>query len=229
MQITMKELPLSEKPYEKCLAFGTEKLSDAELLAVIIRTGTRGRNAIDLANQILNVSKTSEGILNLTHLTIQELLRVKGIGKVKAVQLKCIAELSKRIVKATVKKGMVFTLPSDIAEYYMEDMRHKEREELLLIMMNSKNKLLQDMILSRGTVNSSLVSPREIFVEALKYGAVSIALVHNHPSGDPTPSKEDIFITKRIREVADLVGIPLIDHIIIGDNKYISMKVRGIL
>lgn len=229
MQITMKELPLSEKPYEKCLSFGTEKLSDAELLAVIIRTGTKGKNAIDLANQILNASKTSEGILSLTHLTIQELMQVKGIGKVKAVQLKCISELSKRIAKATVKKGMTFSLPSDIAEYYMEDMRHKEREELILIMMNSKNKFLHDVILSRGTVNSSLVSPREIFVEALKYGTVSIALVHNHPSGDPAPSKEDILVTRRIKEVADLVGIPLIDHIIIGDNKYISMKVRGIL
>lgn len=227
MQITMKELPLSEKPYEKCLSFGTEKLSDAELLAVIIRTGTKGKNAIDLANQILNASKTSEGILSLTHLTIQELMQVKGIGKVKAVQLKCISELSKRIAK--VKKGMTFSLPSDIAEYYMEDMRHKEREELILIMMNSKNKFLHDVVLSRGTVNSSLVSPREIFVEALKYGTVSIALVHNHPSGDPAPSKEDILVTRRIKEVADLVGIPLIDHIIIGDNKYISMKVRGIL
>lgn len=225
----MNELPKEERPYEKCLEYGPQALSDSELLAVIIRTGTKGENAVELARRILSFSKSTEGILSLLHLTIAELKRIKGVGTVKAVQLKCIAELSRRIAKAGVNRGGRFQNPAVIAEYYMEDMRHRKREILKLMMFDSKNHLLHEMTMTSGTVNASIVSPREIFIEALRYEAVSIALIHNHPSGDPEPSREDILSTMRVKQAGELTAIPLIDHIIIGDNRYISMKERGLL
>ena len=227
--IKLKDLPEDERPYEKCLNNGPEVLTDSELLAVIIRTGSVGEQSIDLANRILNLCKSETGILGILHLSIKELIQVKGIGKVKAIQIKCIAELSRRISKASARNQLMLTNPETIANYYMEDLRHQEREQLVLLMLNTKNMLIQDMILFQGTVNSSIVSAREIYIEALKYHAVHIILVHNHPSGDPTPSREDILITKQLKDAGNLIGISLIDHIIIGDNKYISLNEEGIL
>lgn len=229
MAQTMKQLPESEKPYEKCLKYGEQSLSDAELLAVIIRTGTRGESAVALARRILSEFRFPEGILGLFRASVPELCRLKGIGTVKAVQLKCIGELSKRISRAGFGTQPIFSEPEDIAGYYMEQMRHEPRERVVIMMLNSKNRLLHEMVISTGTVNYSLVSPREIFIEALRYQAVSICLVHNHPSGDPSPSRDDVLITRRMKEAGELLGIYLLDHIIIGDNSYSSMKKRGIL
>lgn len=229
MTQTMKQLPDSEKPYEKCLKYGAQALSDAELLAVIIRTGTRGESAVALAQNILTEFRFPEGLLGLFRASIPELCRIKGIGTVKAVQLKCIGELSKRIAKAGFGTQPIFSEPEDIAGYYMEQMRHEPRECVVVMMLNSKNRLLHELVISTGTVNFSLVSPREIFLEALRYQAVSICLIHNHPSGDPSPSREDILITRRMKEAGELLGIYLLDHIIIGDNSYNSMKKRGII
>lgn len=226
---TMKQLPESERPYEKCLKYGEQALSDAELLAVIIRTGSQGESAVALAQRILSEFQFPEGILGLMRSTIPELCRMKGIGRVKAVQIKCIGELSKRIAKAGFGEQPVFSTPEDIAACYMEQLRHETREQVLVMMLNSKNRLLHEQVISKGTVNFSLVSPREIFIEALQYQAVSICLLHNHPSGDPTPSKEDILITRRMREAGELLGISLLDHVIIGDNKFCSLKKMGIL
>lgn len=229
MSKKVKEMTAEERPYEKCLAHGAKALTDAELLAIIIRTGTRGENSIELAGRVLESSCMVQGILGLQHLTVPELMKVKGIGKVKAVQLACLVELSKRMARTRIAKRMSFSSPEEIAEYFMEEMRHKEQEELYVLMMDGKNRLLHDTSLFKGTVNASLVSPREIFIEAMKHQAVTIALLHNHPSGDPSPSREDILITRRIRDTGELVGIPLLDHVIIGDTNYISMKERGIL
>lgn len=226
---TMKQLPDSERPYEKCLQYGEQALSDAELLAAIIRTGTPGESAVELARRLLSEFQYPQGLPGLFRATIPELCRLKGIGTVKAVQLRCIAELSKRITKAGFGNQPVFREPDDIANYYMEQMRHETRERVIVMMLNGKNRLLHEMIISTGTVNSSLVSPREIFLEALRYHAVCICLLHNHPSGDPSPSKEDILITRRLREAGEIIGISLLDHIIIGDNTYHSMKKRGIM
>lgn len=226
---TIKEMKKEYRPYEKCLAYGPEALSDYELLAVIIRTGSKGESSIKLAEKILGLANSSEGLLGLMHLSMEELMSVKGVGMVKAVQMKCVMELSRRISKASARTGLNFSDPSSIAEYYMEDLRHKEREQLILVMMNTKNRLIRDMVMTTGTVNASLVSVREIFMEALKCGAVYIVLVHNHPSGDPSPSRDDIINTKRIKEAGELMGITLLDHIIIGDHKYISLRQRGIL
>lgn len=228
MSKKVKEMAAEERPYEKCFAHGASVLTDAELLAIIIRTGTRGENSIELAGRILE-SSMIKGILGLQHLTVPELMKVKGIGKVKAIQLACLSELAKRMARARLSERTIFSSPEAIAGYFMEEMRHKEQEELYELMMDGKNRLLHYTPLFKGTVNASLVSPREIFIEAMKHRAVTIALLHNHPSGDPSPSREDILITRRIRDTGELVGIPLLDHVIIGDTNYVSMKERGIL
>ena len=219
-------------PYEKFEIYGAESLTDAELLAIIIRTGTANMNSLELGKHILNLSSNtgqSHGLLTLLHLSIEELMSIKGIGKVKAIRLKCIAEFSKRIAMESFKNGVRFDSPKTIANYYMEQLRHKEVEEVMLVMCDGKNQFLKDCILSTGTVNMSLLSPREIFLTALKTNAVNILLVHNHPSGDPTPSKDDITITNRIYDASKIMNIPLVDHIIIGDNTYVSFKELGYL
>lgn len=226
---TMKEMPSSEQPYEKCLADGPGVLTDAQLLSVIIRTGAKGHTSVDVANELLSINSAESGISKLMHLSVPQLMKIHGIGKVKAVQLQCIGELSRRIWKAETKDFISMSTPGTIASYYMEDMRHKEQEELTLILLNTKNKFIKDIVLTKGTVNASLVSSREIFLEAVRYRAVYLVLLHNHPSGDPSPSKEDLSITKKIRDAGALLDIQLIDHIIIGDNSYISLKERGIL
>ena len=227
--LTVKEMLKSEQPYEKCMLSGAKVLSDAELLAVIIRTGSKGEKSIDLSRKVLSLSNYDHGILGLNHLSVHDLMKVKGIGKAKAAQIQCIVELSRRIAKAQATNNLCFTSPATIADYYMEDLRHEEQEQLILMMLNTKSRLISDKILTKGTVNSSLISPREIFIESLKKDAVYIILVHNHPSGDPSPSREDIAVTKRLKEAGLLIGIQLIDHIIIGDNRYVSFKERRIL
>lgn len=146
----------------------------------------------------------------------------------KAVQIKCIGELSKRIAQTTARKGLQFTKPWSIADYYMERLRHKEQEELICMMLDTKNHLLGEEMIFKGTVNASLVSPREVFLAAMSYHAVGILLVHNHPSGDPAPSQADLDFTQRILEAGELLGISLLDHIIIGDCRYLSFRQQGI-
>lgn len=225
---SIKELKSQNRPYEKCITNGPESLTDSELLAIIIRTGTKEKSSVELAEIILDTGGDN-GILGIYHLTLQELIKIKGIGLVKAVQIKCIAELSRRISKCKVKSTEEFVSPDTIAHYYMEDLRHLEVEKLIIVMLNTKHHFIGDYELSKGTVNASLASPREAFIEALRMGAVYLVLIHNHPSGDPTPSREDIMTTKRMKEAGNIIGISLIDHIIIGDNKYISFKQTGIL
>ncbi|MDF2588299.1 MAG: hypothetical protein K0S41_2140 [Anaerocolumna sp.] len=226
---TVKELPLTERPYEKCEHSGPGALSDAELLAVIIRTGSKNERSIDVASRILKHSHSYPGLLGLNYLTMKELMSIKGIGRVKAIQLLCITELTKRMAKATNDGGLRLTTPETVANYYMQDLRHLKQEKILLVMLDTKSRILKDMIISSGTVSSSLLSPREIFLYALKYEAVNIIILHNHPSGDPTPSREDIQSTKRMKEAGNLIGIKLMDHIIIGDNKYVSLSEQGYL
>ena len=227
---TMKELPPDSRPYEKCLRFGAEALSDAELLAVIIRTGSRGENSLELSKRVLSASYPKEGLVGLMHLSLDDLISIKGIGRVKGVQLLCVGELSRRIWKRRLyEKSLSFHSPQDIADYFMEDMRHSEQEELMLMCFNTKQALVREAPLSRGTVNASMITPREVFLEALKCRAVNIILLHNHPSGNPSPSGDDIRFTENIKKAGEMIGIRLIDHIIIGDNSYISLKERGLL
>lgn len=218
----MSEILEEERPYEKCLKYGAEYLTNVELLAVLLRTGTKGVNALELARTILKTSDEEENLLAIHQLSLQKLLKMKGIGKVKAIQILCLSELARRLAKATAKEGLTFHDPASIAEYYMEDMRHQKQEIMKLLMLNTKGKLIGETILTKGTVNSSLVSPRELFIEALEHGAVSIILIHNHPSGDPKPSENDFLVTKRVKEAGTMIGIELLDHIVIGNNCYIS-------
>lgn len=225
---TMKSIPKEERPYEKCLERGADSLSDAELLSVILRTGSKGESALELSRKILTLSGEINGLLGIYHMSISDFRKIRGIGEVKAVQLKCIAELSKRFSRSQFSEGVVFTNPRTVAEYYMEELRHLEQENLLLVMLNSKGKKIGEQIISKGTVRASLISPREIFIEAMRMQAVSIILLHNHPSGIPDPSPEDIHMTLRVKEAGYLLGIELLDHIIIGDRQAVSMREQGL-
>ena len=227
--LTTKELPESERPYEKCERFGAGSLSDAELLAVIIRSGARRERSCDLAARILGLSDIRPGLKGLNYLTRSDLLKLKGIGRVKAVQLLCVVELARRMARAKGEELMKFASPDAVAACYMEELRHLTREESVVLFLDAKNRRLSDMVIATGTVNASIMSPREIFLNALERGAVGIILIHNHPSGDPEPSSEDIAVTRRIRDAGNLIGIRLMDHIIIGDNIYISFKEKGLL
>lgn len=222
---TIKDIPPQDRPYEKCLQFGAEYLTDAELLAVILRTGRRGSNSLELSYEVLHLPYTQkQGLAGLYHLSVQDLMNVPGVGKVKAIQLKCIGELSRRMSRQQAKSRLSFNMPGTIADYYMEELRHEEQEVLLCMMLDTKNHLLGEKRMFLGTVNTSLVSPREVFLEALRFQAVNIILVHNHPSGDPTPSRADVEITQRIRQGGELLGIQLLDHIIIGEHNYVSFR-----
>ena len=163
------------------------------------------------------------------NVTLNELMRIKGIGRVKAIQILCVVELTKRMSKVVSNKGIYFNTPQSIADYFMQEMRHLDTEQVTLVLLNSKNRLIKEIRLSKGTVNASLTTPREVFIYALKYEAVNFAMIHNHPSGDPTPSQEDIRLTSRIKESSKIVGINLIDHIIIGDNIYTSLGEMGLM
>ena len=225
---TMKDIPNAERQYEKCLKQGAEALSDAELLAVLLRTGTKGENVLALAKRLL-YEDGGAGLLGIHQFSFQSLMKLKGIGKVKAVQILCLSELAKRLSKASVEPRLRFSSSQSVAEYYMEDLRHRNQEVMKLLLLNSKAELIDETNISKGTVNASLVTPRELFVEALKKEAVSMILLHNHPSGDPTPSRDDILTTKRISECGLLIGIELLDHIIIGNNCYVSFQEENLL
>lgn len=227
--VKIKELNAEERPYEKCERFGAKHLTNIELLAVLLRTGTKGESSLQLARRILYPDGVKGGILNIHQWSYEQLIHMKGIGKVKAIQILCLSELAKRLSKASAEDMLNFDSPESIARYYMEDLRHEKREQMKLLLLNTKTKLIDEIIISKGTVNAAVISPRELFIEALQKGAVSIILLHNHPSGDPTPSREDILITKQIRDAGELLGVNLLDHIIIGDNCYISMREKKII
>lgn len=226
----LKNMRKEEMPYEKFLRLGPGALSEAELLAIIIRTGTAEHSPIELGRKILELPSVKEkGLNGLHHVTLKELMDIKGIGQVKAVKLKCLAELSMRMAMTEAKKELQFRNPSSVAGYYMERMRHEKKERVLLLLLDHKACLVGEELVSVGTANASLLSPREVFITALKAEAGNIILLHNHPSGDPTPSGQDIQVTEDIKKIGDMIDIPLIDHIIIGDNKYTSFKEAGFL
>ena len=221
----IKDLPVNDRPYEKCFAKGPEYLTDVELLAVILRTGTNGISSFDLSKDILS-HKSQNGkqdLLAIMHMTKEQLLSIKGVGMVKAVQIMCVRELVRRISSVKAKDSIQYNIPSTIADYYMEQLRHLEQENLVVMFLDTKCHLIKDMTITKGTVNQSLISSREIFVEALRCDAVNIILIHNHPSGDPTPSSADIEITNRIYACCELFQIKLLDHIVIGDGKFESI------
>ena len=220
----------AELPYERFLEKGPAALTETELLAIILRTGTKDCSALELAQKVFQLgSYPKEGLLALYNVSIEELTSISGIGIVKAIKLKAIAELSMRMQKQYAKNGFCATKPESVADYFMESMRHLTYERVVMASLDSKGLILKETILSEGTVNSSLLSSRSVFMEALSSHAVSIILLHNHPSGDPAPSQKDIEITIQIKNAGILLDIPLLDHIIIGDNTYYSLREGGYL
>ena len=220
--INLKNLPESERPYERFQALGAEALSDAELLAVILKNGTKELTSLDLARILL--SRCQGNLLNLYELTYEELLKQKGIGPVKAIQLKAVAELSRRIARTKRGYQLQMNNPGTIADYFMEDMRHRREEVFKSAFFDAKCNFLGEEQISSGSLSFAYVSPMELFRKALLKNAVMIVILHNHPSGDPYPSKEDSELTQRIADGARLLGLTLADHIVIGDNRYYSFR-----
>lgn len=217
--MTIKKLPISERPYEKLEMYGAESLSNSELLAIIIKTGTKEKTSIEVAQQILSIKENSN-LRFLQDLSIEEFTKIKGIGKIKAIQLKAICELTKRMERPINTTKIKLKSSKDVADLVMNELKFEKREIVKELILNTKNILLKIIDVSYGGTNSAIVEPKDILAEPIKMGAPKIILVHNHPSGDPTPSKQDIAITQRIYEASQLVGIDLIDHIVIGDSKY---------
>ena len=226
---TMLSMPENDRPYEKCLLFGPEKLQDEELLAIILRTGTAGSNVLEISRAILNRARGSDGLLAVHQLSVNELMEIPGVGQVKALQIRCLSELCKRLASLRGREGEELNSPERIAARYMERLRHEPQENIILLLLDKKNHMLGEQYISRGTVDASVITPREILIEALKAQAVNLILLHNHPSGNPSPSREDICLTERIRQAAEMIGMHLIDHIVIGDQTYYSFVENGML
>lgn len=224
---TIKDLPLSERPREKLYSHGAHALSNAELLAILIRTGHKEDTAIDVARRILSMD--DRGIAFLADTTVQELTEIKGIGECKAAQILAAIEIGKRLNKIGSHDKVKVTTPSIIADLMIDEMRYLNKEHFKIAILDTKNQILTIENISVGTLNASIVHPRDVFKIAIKRNANSIILIHNHPSGDTTPSNEDINITNRLIDAGNLIGIKVLDHIIIGDNKYLSFKERNLI
>ena len=228
----IKELPISERPYEKLEIFGAEVLSNAELLAIIIKTGTKKQSVITIAQQILNLgSNTNNDSLRfLQELSLQEFMQIKGIGRVKAIQLKAICELTKRISRPINNQMIKIKTPKDVVNLLMPELRYERREMAKVVLLNTKNIVVKITSISLGGANFAYLEPKDVLSEAIKMQLPKIILVHNHPSGDPNPSKNDFILTDRIYEAASLLGIELLDHIVIGDGTYESiLKKKGMI
>ena len=219
MPLKMKELPESERPYEKLEKYGEKMLSNGELLAIIIKTGTKEENSIDIANRILLMSNSLKGLQNLS---LTDLKNIKGIGNVKAIQLKSICELAKRMSK---ENDIMFQVkyPKDL---FYEEFKLEKQEIFKIIILNTKNYITKIIDFAKGKIDSINLDIKQILQEVIKQDADRIIIVHNHPSGDPNPSKADINFTKKLYKASETVGIKLIDHIVIGFNKYESIFSR---
>lgn len=224
----MKELPPSERPYEKAETEGVERLSDRELLTVFIRSGTKAERADQVALHLLEICG-EDGLQALWNLALEELMRIPGIGKVKAIQLLCACELARRMARGKRLSGTKISSSADVVSYYNMQLKYQPRECLILLILDSKNRILADEIMSIGSIRASVADPREIFLTAIRKNGVSIILLHNHPSGDPEPSSEDIQTTRRIAQAGEILGVRLLDHIIIGQNSYVSLLAEGYL
>lgn len=223
--VTMKTLPSSEQPYELLEEKGEAALTDAQLLAIVLKTGTAGESALGLAMRLLaNMPQKDDPLGELLRQPLRTLKEYRGIGRVKAIQLKALAELAKRLSHQGAKERILVEDPETLVSMYQAEMRALTREVIKLVFFNAKNHLLGDMILSMGTMTESLINPREVFIAVWQRNAYSFVLLHNHPSGDPTPSLNDILVTDRLRSASRIMGIPMLDHIIIGENRFFSFK-----
>lgn len=223
----LMDLPVSERPREKAQRFGVEQLSTAELIAILLRSGSRRDSAIALANRLLSLTQT--GLSDLAGLTLHQLMEVPGIGLAKATTLLACFELGRRQSLNIAEPRQRLNSPQAVAELVKGRLAHLRREVFLVLQLNVKNDVIAEEIVSQGTISSSIVHPREVFQNAIKNGAAAIIVTHNHPSGDPSPSDEDLQVTRRLVETGKIIGIPLLDHVIIGQNDSFSLKAHGLL
>ncbi|WP_226583378.1 RadC family protein [Halobacillus litoralis] len=220
----IKDVPKEDRPRERLVELGASHLSNQELLAILLGSGTKQESVMELSNRLLI---HFEGILLLKDATIEELTAIKGIGRAKAVQVMSAIEIGKRMQKMKPAERYMIRSPEDGADFIMEEMRDLKQEHFICLFLNTKNQVLHRQTIFIGSLNASIVHPREVFKEAVKRSAASIICAHNHPSGDPTPSQEDIQVTRRLKECGKMIGIELLDHIVIGDRKFISLKEKG--
>lgn len=226
---TIKDWPEDDRPREKLVKLGPENLSSAELLAIILRTGAKGKSALDHARVLVSNYGGFRKIEQMSVAELRSIKGIKGIGLAKAAQIKAVFEIAKRYSAEKIEVGEEFHNSRQVFNHFHESMRAKKKEVFIAVLLDGKNRMLRDVQVSEGCLTSSIVHPREVFNHVIRDSAASVILVHNHPSGDPAPSKEDTDITKRLREVGELVGVKVLDHIIIGNGRYMSFADEGML
>lgn len=224
--IMIKDVPKEDRPRERLLKLGSNHLSNQELLAILLGSGTREESVMALSHRVL---MHFEGLKLLHDATIEELTAIKGIGEAKGVLMLASLELGKRMNQYKPEARYVIRSPEDGADYVMEEMRSLNQEHFVVLFLDTKNQIIHRQTIFIGSLNASIVHPREVYREAVKRSAASIIVAHNHPSGDPTPSQEDIHVTRRLVESGKMIGIELLDHLVIGDRKFVSLKEKGYL
>ncbi|MGM8364715.1 RadC family protein [Virgibacillus sp. W0181] len=222
--IMIKNVPKEDRPRERLITLGSSHLSNQELLAILLGNGTKQESVMDLSHRVL---MHFEGLKLLNDATIEELTAIKGIGPAKGVVILAAIELGRRMHQYKPDDSYIIRSPEDGADYVMEEMRNLNQEHFVVLFLNTKNQIMHRQTIFIGSLNASIVHPREIFREAVKRSAASIICAHNHPSGDPAPSQEDIHVTKRLVQAGKMMGIELLDHLIIGNNKFVSLKEKG--
>lgn len=221
---SIKNWPEGERPRERLLKYGAHNLSEAHLIAILIRTGRGGKSAIDLAIELLN---SFGDLKKIETASVSEFSPFKGMGKAKVAQLKAAFELGRRLIEEPYEKGPVFSSSHDVYSYYYSRFKNLKKEVFFCTMLDAKNRVFKDCRISEGTLTHSLIHPREAFRDSIKESAASVIFVHNHPSGDPSPSSDDILVTERLVSTGEIIGIKVLDHVIIGDGKYTSMMEKG--
>jgi len=222
----IRDLPEEERPRERLAKRGPEALANSELLAILLRTGSAKESALGLANRLLSKFGSLRGIAQAT---VEQLSEVNGMGLAKAAQLKAAFELGKRLAVSTEDDRPAIASPADAAGLVMEELRYHDKEHFVALFLDSRNRVIAQRTISVGSLQANIVHPREVFKEAISRSSAALIVLHNHPSGDPTPSEEDRAITTRLKEAGSLIGIPLLDHIIIGSGKFVSLKEQGVL
>ncbi len=224
----IKHWPEDERPREKLLKQGAESMSEAELLALIIRTGNPAtkQSAVDIGRQML---QEFGSLRNLANATVAEICRVRGTGPAKAAAIKAALEIAARLNTDRLTNGERFTSPEQVYRHYHYSLRDRRKEYFMALLLDGKNRILKEVRVSEGSLNQSIVHPREVFSPAVRESAAAIILVHNHPSGDPAPSREDREITRRLKDAGELMGVKVLDHIIIGDGGFVSFTALGLL
>ena len=217
---SIKEIPLNDRPREKMAANGAAVLTDAELIAILLRTGTAEKSAIDIASELTADGGLYKRLAGITRLN--ELTNIKGLGQAKAATVLAALEIGRRIASAKPIEKIHLSCPQDVADFLMPRLRYAAKEQFVVILLNSKNKVIGTEVVSEGSLSSSIVHPREVYAPAMLHHAAAIMVAHNHPSGDPKPSFEDEEVTRMLSRSGKVLGIPMIDHVIIGDGNYYS-------